>query len=161
MKLQLIQNETNTNDSAYILQFMNIIKKYAGFNRNTNSNDPKNEINSMDNDNNFIENNLRIDFMKTDSDVGGHHSGPIQFVLFIDKEPHFSESSIPVMIFSLDLLLEEKIEMLDASIASEESISMMQSIVVRLNNNKNLLQDALKRHLIKQNQNKKRNSPLW
>lgn len=161
MKLQLIRNTNTFNKIPYVHRFMSMINQYAKSFTNSGLNKNSNEVNLNETDYELIENYLRVDFLKMDNDVDEHRSGEIKFVIFIDKDSQFSKTSIPIFIFSLDLLIEEKIEMLDASIVTESSVLMMQGIATRLNNEKNILQEALKRHFVKQTQFKNRKSPLW
>lgn len=161
MRLKLVRNAKPKKDNPYLFRFVDMIAKYA-HNHTRPEHGPHNQqVDLSENDYVSMENSLHIDFLKSVRVDYNENSDQIQMVIFIDKDSVFSENSIPLMIFSLDLLIEEKIEMLDAGVIDEISIAMLQRLAVRLNNDKNLLQEALKRHYSKQNHAENKNSPLW
>lgn len=161
MKLRIVRNSHRQKDERILYRLLNMINPFAVMKTKSTKSEIKNELDFTEEDYESIENYLHVDFFNQDQEGDRGHSAPIQLVIFIDKEPVFTARSIPVMVFSLDLLIEEKIEMIDASIVQENTISMMQGIVMRLNNDKNLLQEALKRHFNRENMNKNKKSPLW
>lgn len=161
MRVKLIRTTKQKKDNSYLFRFVAMIAKYT-HNHARQEHGPQNQkVDLSENDYVSIENSLHIDFLKSARVDYKENSDQMQMVIFIDKDSVYSENSIPVMIFSLDLLIEEKIEMLDAGIIDESSISTIQRLAVRLNNDKDLLQEALKRHYSKQNQSENKNSPLW
>lgn len=161
MKLKLVRNVKLTQDNTGLFRFITMIAKYTREHMNGEPKTQNQKFDFPEQEYESIEKFLHIDFLKSEKDEYKDHSDPAEMVIFIDKEPFFSEKSIPLMIFSLDHIIEEKIEMLDADIVDDKTISMLQRLLARLNNNRNLLQEALKRHYTKENITKNKNSPLW
>lgn len=104
---------------------------------------------------------LHVDF--TASLKGSHNDklSDIELIIYIGEGPELTDTSIPCMTFSLDNLIDEKIELLDASIVSEDRVEILERLAIRLNDHSRQLKDALRRyHLNKKNASGK-NSPLW
>lgn len=161
MKLKLVRNVKMPQHNPDLFRFVNMIVDYAHKRITGGSKAQNQQFYFSEDEYESIDRSLHIDFLKSEKDKYKDHSDPVEMVIFIDNEPIFSENSLPVIIFSLDQLIEEKIEMLDAEILDEKTISIMQRLLVRINNNRNLLQEALKRHYSKENFTKNKNSPLW
>lgn len=104
---------------------------------------------------------LHVDFSKSLKGAYNHRSSDIEIVIYIGDGPEITDNSIPCIAFSFDDLIDEKIELLDASIVSENRVEILERLAIRLNDHARQLKDALRRyHLNKKNISGK-NSPLW
>ena len=158
LKLSKIAQDTPVaqGDSAFI-QFVKIIKTLS-------LNKTRKIIESFkptfDNDKSD-EFNLYVDIVKNTKDKYSNNSQKIEIVIYTGESIEFSNNSIPCINFSLSSLIDEKIELLDASLLQQNDLDNLKEIAYELGNLSHLLKEAIKRHEAISGRFIDKNPPLW
>lgn len=104
---------------------------------------------------------LHVDFSRSSRGSSDEKVSDIEIVIYIGDGPEITDTSIPCITFSFDDLIDEKIELLDASIVSENMAETLDRLAIRLNDHAKQLKDALRRYHLNKKISSGKNSPLW
>lgn len=162
MKIKLphsIHENASTTSSSKLGQ---LLQYFSGLNARANAARPKKLKQSQAQpDQTPDEINLYVDLRNNMKSEHNDKSGDLEILVFVGDGPELSDKSIPCLAFSLDSLIDEKIELLDGDLVSEKNILILQRLAIRLNEHSNQLKQALKRHQLNTNNASGKNSPLW
>ena len=116
---------------------------------------------NVDSDGKSDDISLHVDFGRSMRESLNNKFSDIEIVIYIGEGPELTDKSIPCISFSFDDLIDEKIELLDASIVSENRVEILERLAIRLNDHAKQLKDALRRYHLNKKNTSGKNSPLW
>lgn len=161
MKLKLAKNAemvTKKNEISALNRFIQLIGSFSQIKRTDGSDFVKNGI---DVEKHTDEINLYVDIIGDMDNEFSDKSDKLKLVIYTGDSSQFSESSVPCIVFSLSSLIDEKIELLDAALATQKNIVNLERLAIQLSHHSSLLRDALKRNRINSGRFSNKNSPLW
>lgn len=160
MKIKLLNVEQKSSDDFDKSSLQKLLRKFYWIDQLFGKN-PSLPLKDKEADSDKDKIELHVDFVRSAHDDRFEKSGPVEIVIYFGDDSTFTEKSIPIIKFSLDALIEEKIELLDASNVTENNVAVLQRIEAHLNNLSHLLRDALKRHKTYSDKKNNQNIPLW